>query len=43
MNKKYYIAPEAEWLEADFAYCFLQESPNGEIPPLDDSGIEINW
>ncbi len=43
MNKKYYIAPEAERLEAVNASSFLVDSPNGEIPDLQDSGIEIVW
>ncbi len=43
MNKKHYTAPQAEWLEADFACCFLQESPSGDIPALDDSGVVITW
>ena len=43
MTKKYYIAPEAERLEAVNASSFLAESPNGEIPDLQDSGLEIVW
>lgn len=43
MNKKHYSAPQAEWLEADFACCFLQESLSGDIPALDDSGVVITW
>ncbi len=43
MTKKYYTAPEAERLEAVNASSFLAESPNGEIPGLQDSGIEIVW
>ncbi len=43
MNKKNYTAPQAEWLEADSDYCFLQESVSGDIPALDESGVEITW
>ena len=43
MTKKYYTAPEAERLEVVNASSFLAESPSGEIPDLQDSGIEIEW
>ncbi len=43
MTKKHYTVPEAEWLEAENACCFLQESPSGDIPELEDSGITITW
>lgn len=43
MTKKYYTAPEAERLEAVNASSFLADSPNGEIPDLQDSGLEIEW
>ncbi len=44
MIKKHYTAPEAEWLEAEYACCFLQESMNGnEIPALEDGGWSNIW
>ena len=43
MKKMYYTAPEAEWLEAENALSFLAESPTGDIPELEDSGITIVW
>ncbi len=43
MSKHTYTAPQAEWLEAVNAYCFLVESPTGEIPALEDSGVVITW
>ena len=43
MTKTRYTAPQAELLEAENAYCFLQESPGGDIPELEDSGITIVW
>ncbi len=43
MNKKYYIAPEAERLEAVNASSFLVDSPNGEIPELTDGGWSDIW
>ena len=43
MKKVHYTAPQAELLEAENAHCFLQESPGGSIPELEDSGIEIVW
>ena len=43
MTKKHYTAPQAEWLGAVNAYCFLQESPGGSIPELGDSDVEIIW
>ncbi|MBO4476618.1 MAG: hypothetical protein J5737_07860 [Bacteroidales bacterium] len=45
MTKKYYSAPQAEWLEAVNAGCFLQESLGGTIPSLeeDDTYSTINW
>lgn len=43
MKKTRYTAPQAEWLEAENAYCFLQESPGGTIDPLEDSGVDIVW
>ena len=44
MKKTLYTAPEAEWLEAVNANCFLQ-SPGGTIPSLteDDTYVDINW
>ena len=43
MKKTRYTAPAAEWLEADNAYCFLQESPTGDIPELEDGGWSEIW
>lgn len=44
MYKKIYTVPETEWLEAETALNFLQAtSPGGDIPALEDSGIDINW
>ena len=45
MKKVHYTAPQAEWLEAVNAYCFLQESPGGSIPSLneDDTNSNIIW
>jgi len=44
MKKTYYSAPQAEWLEAENATCFLEQSPNGEIPALQDGGWgDIEW
>ena len=43
MTQKHYSAPQAEWLEAENALSFLIESPSGDIPELDDSGITITW
>ncbi|MBR5042762.1 MAG: hypothetical protein IKX67_05945 [Bacteroidales bacterium] len=34
MIKHDYTAPQAEWLEAENADCFLVESPGGTIPSL---------
>lgn len=44
MTKKYYTAPEAEWLEAETALNFLQaNSTGGTIDELQDSGMDIVW
>ena len=43
MTKKHYSAPQAEWLEAENATCFLEQSPGGTIDDLQDSGIDITW
>lgn len=43
MTKYIYTAPQAEWLEAENALSFLAESPTGEIPALEDSGVVITW
>ena len=43
MTKRNYTAPQAEWLEAVNAYCFLQESPGGSIPELGEYDGEIVW
>lgn len=43
MNTKHYTAPQAEWLEAVNASCFLVESPGATIPELGEDGTQIVW
>ena len=43
MKKFIYTAPEAEWLEAVNANCFLADSETGDIPELTDGGWTEIW
>ncbi len=43
MYKKHYTVPETEWLEAENASCFLEESPGASIPDLGYDDTEIKW